>query len=180
MHIAYMYNTDIYTNMHTVDTVALTPPLCTQNLTAQVYTWEIHRIWGIKLLTHCWKWVWLGRSGCISCRMRDGTWGGFITQTGLTEPSALCQPDSKLFYASGALIFHTVSSHDSPFPQRKIAGMKKRRTPCDRLVHCATEFRLQAEGDEGRGRARREGEWGWRQCTAGRLHVSLTEVNMDL
>lgn len=76
---------------------------------------------------------------------------------------SLCQPDSKLFYASGALIFHTVSSHDSLFPQRKIAGMekkkkkrKKRRTPCDRLVHCAAEFRLQAEGDEGRGRAKME------------------------
>lgn len=38
----------------------------------------------------------------------------------------LCQPDSKLFYASGALIFHTVSSHDSFFPQRKIAGIKKK------------------------------------------------------
>lgn len=88
--------------------------------------------------------------------MRDGTWGGFITQTGLMEPGALCQPDSKLFYASGALIFHTVSSHDSPFPQRKIAGRKKKRTPCDRLVHCATEFRLQAEGDEER--RGREGE----------------------
>lgn len=71
----------------------------------------------------------LGRSGCISCRTRDGTWGGFITQTGLMEPGALCQPDSKLFYASGALIFHTVSSHDSPFPQRKIAGMKKKGLP---------------------------------------------------
>lgn len=70
--------------------------------------------------------VWLGRGGCISCRMRDGTWGGFIIQTGLMEPSTLCQPDSKLFYASGALIFHTVSSYDSPFPQRKIAGMKKK------------------------------------------------------
>lgn len=66
------------------------------------------------------------RGSCISCRMRDGTWGGFITQTGLMEPSTLCQPDSKLFYASGALIFHTVSSHYSPFPQRKIAGMKKK------------------------------------------------------
>lgn len=71
---------------------------------------------------------------------------------------SLCQPDSKLFYASGALIFHTVSSHDSLFPQRKIAGIekKKRRTPCDRLVHCAAEFRLQAVGDEGRGRAKME------------------------
>lgn len=59
---------------------------------------------------------------------------------------ALCQPDSKLFYASGALIFHTVSSHDSPFPQRKIARDEKKRTPCDRLVHCAAEFRLQAGG----------------------------------
>lgn len=73
--------------------------------------------------------MWLGRGGCISCRMRDGTWGGFITQTGLMEPSAPCQPDPKLFYASGALIFHTVSSHDSPFPQRKIAGMKKKGLP---------------------------------------------------
>lgn len=69
---------------------------------------------------------------------------------------ALCQPDSKLFYASGALIFHTVSSHDSLFPQRKIAvdqkkkEKRKKRTPSDRLVHCTTEFRLQAEGDEGR------------------------------
>lgn len=68
----------------------------------------------------------------------------------------LCLPDSKLFYASGALIFHAVSSHDSFFPQRKIAGIKK-RTSCDRLVHCATEFRLQAEGDEGRGSTGREG-----------------------
>lgn len=62
---------------------------------------------------------------------------------------ALCQPDSKLFYASGALIFHTVSSHDSPFPQRKIARDEKKRTPCDRLVHCAAEFRLQAGGGGG-------------------------------
>lgn len=41
----------------------------------------------------------------------------------------LCQPVPKLFYASGALIFHTVSSHDSPFPQRKIAGIKKKGLP---------------------------------------------------
>lgn len=42
---------------------------------------------------------------------------------------ALCQPDFKLFYASGALIFHTVSSHDSPFPQRKIARDEKKGLP---------------------------------------------------
>lgn len=82
--------------------------------------------------------------------MRDRTWGGFITQTGFIEPSSLLQ-DSKLFYASEALIFHTVSSHYPPFPQRKIARIKKKtRTPCDRLVHCATVFRLQAKGDEGK------------------------------
>lgn len=65
----------------------------------------------------------------------------------------------KLFYASEALIFHTVSSHYSPFPQRKIAGIKK-RTPSDRLVQCTTEFRLQAEGDEERekGEEGRKGE----------------------
>lgn len=92
--------------------------------------------------------------------MRDGTWGGFITQTGLMEPSALCQPDSKLFYASGALIFHTVSSHYSPFPQRKIAGMKKKKTHGLPVIDWSTEvlnsgYKLRE--------MRREGEQGWKE-----------------
>ncbi len=131
----------------------------TQSLMTGVYTLWIHRIWGIKRLTHCWEWVRPGRGGCISCRMRDGTWGGFITQTGLMEPSALCQPDSKLFYASGALIFHTVSSHDSPFPQRKIAGMKKEGLPVidwsTALLNSGYKLReMRREWDQGGGRGR--------------------------
>lgn len=91
--------------------------------------------------------------------MRDGECGAALSlKLAFRGAGAPCQPDSKLFYASGALIFHTVSSHDSLFPQRKIGGMEKKkvrrvsgdgggRTPCDRLVGCVPEFRLQGEGD---------------------------------
>lgn len=44
--------------------------------------------------------------------------------------------------------FSTLLAHMiPPFLRGKLPGMKK-RTPCDRLVHCAAEFRLQ-EGEEG-------------------------------
>lgn len=74
---------------------------------------------------------------------------------------ALCQPVPKLFYASGALIFHTVSSHDSPFPQRKIAGIKKKKgLP---VIDCSTALlnsgykqrEMRGEGEQGG----REGGW---------------------
>lgn len=91
--------------------------------------------------------------------MRGGTWGGFITQTGLMEPGTLCQPDSKLFYASGALIFHTVSSHYSPFPQRKIAGKKKKGLPVidwsTALLYSGYKLREMREGGEQGGRDER-------------------------
>lgn len=70
----------------------------------------------------------LGGGGHISCRMRDGECGAALSlKLAFRGAGAPCQPDSKLFYASGALIFHTVSSHDSLFPQRKIGGMEKKK-----------------------------------------------------
>lgn len=75
------------------------------------------------------------------------------------SPALPASQTPKLFYASGALIFHTVSSHYTPFPQRKIAGMEKKKGLPVIDWSTATEFRLQAEGDEERGRAGgREGE----------------------
>lgn len=60
--------------------------------------------------------------------MRDGECGAALSlKLAFHGAGTPCQPDSKLFYASGALIFHTVSSHDSLFPQRKIGGRKKKK-----------------------------------------------------
>lgn len=60
--------------------------------------------------------------------MRDGERGAALSlKLAFRGAGAPCQPDFKLFYASGALIFHTVSSHDSLFPQRKIGGMEKKK-----------------------------------------------------
>lgn len=154
IHIIHLI---VHTNMNTQ--LHLCP------LWTQIFQGRIHGIERIKLLTYCWEWVWLCRGGYISWRMRDGTWGGFNTQTSHMEPSVLCQPDSKLFYASGALIFHTVSSHYSPFPQRKIAGMKKRLPVIDwstALLNSGYKLReMRREGEQW------GGGWGWRPCTAG-------------
>lgn len=92
----------------------------------------------------------VARQGWLHITLDERQDTGWLYRSGrASASSALCQLDSKFFYASGALIFHTVSSHDSPFPQRKIARDKKKRTPCDRLVHCATEFWLHAVGGLG-------------------------------
>lgn len=82
--IQNIYNTEIHTNSHTADSGA---HMAIMHI--KPHSWSVHHIklWdlGIKLLTCSWWWVRLGRGGCISCRMRDETWGGFISQTDLME-----------------------------------------------------------------------------------------------
>ena len=74
------------------------------------------------------------------------------------SPALSSSQTPKLFYASGALIFHTVSSHDSPFPQRKIAGMEKKKG----LPVIDWSTALLNSGYKLR-EMRREGEQGWRE-----------------
>lgn len=128
------------------------------------------------VIPYCCKWAWLNGAAAYNAGWQTGHGAASSLKLASWSPVLLASQTPKLFYASGALIFHTVSSHDSPFPQRKIAGMKK-RTLCDRLVHCATEFRLQSEGEREE-REIREGGRGWGWCTLGCLCVRLAVVNI--
>lgn len=117
--------------------------------------------------------------GCVSCRMRDGECGAALSlKLAFHGAGTPCQPDSKLFYASGALIFHTVSSHDSLFPQRKIGRMEKKSVGGERdggglpvidwSAVCLNSGYKQREMGWGRRRVGDCAQWG---C----LHVRITE-----
>lgn len=117
-------------------------PFWAQILKAWADTVYVHSTGGIKQLTYCWESGWL-------CR------GGFITHTGHMEPSASQTPSYSMpvEHWFSTLLAYIIP----PFLRGKLPGWKK-QTPYDRLVLCATEFRLQAGGEEKKGRARREEE----------------------
>lgn len=105
--------------------------------------------------------MWLGRGGCISCRIRAGTWGGFITQTGLMQPtlSASQTPSYSMLdeHWFSTLLVHMIP----PFLRVKLLGYKKKDSQW--LIGPLCYWIQVTEGDERRESAGREGGWGWRQ-----------------